>query len=255
MRPPTKAIFAIEGLNSFATTLYFYYVYFFTEQTFGFTKLQNLLLAAALGLIYGFASMVGGRYGQRRGYLAALKVGFAILALMIGSAVFVQALPVHLVIMFVSTFGMAFTWPALEALVSEGESRRGLQRNLGIYNLVWGGCGAVAYFLGGAIIGAGTFRALFAVAAAIHVGQLLWVLALERRTRGTAVAPSRALLDPDAAEHEQERRRAPVSPQTFLRVVTWFILFRNIRQDRVQCRNGIFENCGRDTFQNIIRDY
>ena len=216
MRPPIKAIFVIEGLNSFATTLYFYYVYFYTEQTFGFTKFQNLLLAAALGLTYGFASMVGGRFGQQRGYLAALKVGFGILALMIGSAVFVHALPVHLVIMFVGTFGMAFTWPALEALVSEGESRRGLQRNLGIYNLVWGGCGAVAYFLGGAIIKAGTFRTLFAVVAVIHVGQLFWVLVLERRIRRTSDGPSLALLDPDAAEHERERQRAPVSPKTFL---------------------------------------
>ena len=216
MRPPIKAIFVIEGLNSFATTLYFYYVYFYTEQTFGFTKFQNLLLAAALGLTYGFASMVGGRYGQRRGYLAALKVGFGILALMIGGAVFVQALPVHLVIMFVGTFGMAFTWPALEALVSDGESRRGLQRNLGIYNLVWGGLGAVAYFLGGAIIKAGTFRTLFALVAVIHVGQLLWVLALERRTRGAVAAPSAGLVDPDAAEHELERHRALVSPKTFL---------------------------------------
>lgn len=215
-RRETNSIFVLEGLNSFATTLYFYYVYFFTEQTFGFTKFENLLLAAALGLTYGFASMVGGRFGQRRGYLAALKVGFAILALMIGSAVFVRELPVHLVIMFVGTFGMAFTWPALEALVSEGESRRGLQRNLGIYNLVWGGFGAVAYFMGGAIIKAGTFRTLFVLVAAIHVLQLLWVLVLERRARRTSAVPAAASIDPDAVEHEQERRRAPVSPKTFL---------------------------------------
>ena len=211
-----NSIFVLEGLNSFATTLYFFYLYFFTAQTFGFTKLQNLLLAAALGLTYGLASMVGGRFGQRHGYFAALKLGFAVLALMIGSAVFVRALPVHLIIMFIGTFGMAFTWPALEAMVSEGESRRGLQRNLGIYNLVWGGFGAVAYFLGGAIIKAGTFRTLFAVAAIIHVIQWLWVLALERRRRGASAGSALAPSDPDLVEHEEERRRSPVSPKTFL---------------------------------------
>ncbi len=215
-RRDINSIFVLEGLNSFATTLYFYYVYFFTEQTFGFTKMENLLLAAAQGLTYGVASMVGGRFGQRRGCLTALQVGFAILALMIGSAVFARTLPVHLVILLVGTFGMAFTWPALEALVSEGQSRRGLQRNLGLYNLVWGGLGAVAYFLGGAIIKAGTFRALFAVAAAIHVVQLLWVLALAHRARSASAGPVRATNDPDAVEHEQERHRSPISPKTFL---------------------------------------
>jgi MFS family permease len=215
-RKQTAAVFTLEGLNSFGTTLYFYYVYFFTEQQFGFTKLQNLLLAAALGATYGISSAVGGRFAQRRGYFAALKAGYAIMAVTIGSAAFVAPLPVHLVIMFVGIFGMALTWPALEALVSEGKSRRGLQRNLGIYNLVWGGTGALAYFCGGAIIKAGTFRAIFLISAAIQVIQLIMLLTLERSARRNPAPPAAAPLDPEAAAYELERRRAPVSPQTFL---------------------------------------
>lgn len=215
-RPQINAVFALEGLNSFGTTLYFYYLYFFTEKEFGFTKFQNLLLAAALGLTYGISSMISGRLAQRRGYLATLKAGYAIMALMIGSAVWVHALPVHLAIMFAGTFGMALTWPSLEALVSEGQSRPGLQRNLGIYNLVWGGLGAIAYFFGGAIIEAGTFRALFLVSAAIHLIQFVAVLVLERKMRGASSPPPAAACDSDGVEHEQERRRSPVSPKTFL---------------------------------------
>ena len=36
--------------------------------------------------------------------------------------------------MVVAAAGMCFTWPTLEALVSEGESRAGLQHMVGIYN-------------------------------------------------------------------------------------------------------------------------
>ncbi len=218
-RKQTAAVFALEGTNSFATTLYFYYVYFFTERTFGFTKLQNLLLAAAMGLVYAVSSIIGGRLAQRRGYFTALKSGYAVLVLAIGSAAFVDALPIHLAIMFTAYFGAALTWPALEALVCEGQPRRATQRNLGIYNLVWGGTGAIAYFLGGALIEAGTFRALFAVAAVLSAIQFFSVLALERaaRIRSSAVELFTAG-DTHDATHESELRRSPVTPQTFLRM-------------------------------------
>src|SRR4051812_8647253 len=99
-RKYTTAYFILEGINSFGTTLYFFYIYFFTKRQFGFTEFQNLLLAAALGLTYGIASIIGGRFAQRRGYFAALKTGYAIMAIVIGAGAFVSALPLHLAIMF-----------------------------------------------------------------------------------------------------------------------------------------------------------
>ena len=162
-RKVITAVFILEGINSFATTLYFYYIYFFTEKQFGFTKMQNLLLAAAIGLTYGIASILGGKFAQRRGYFAALKAGYAIMAVTIGAGAFVSSQPLHLLIMFVGACGMALTWPALEALVSEGVSRRELQRNVGIYNIVWGGLGALAYFCGGALYKSAGFGAMFVV--------------------------------------------------------------------------------------------
>jgi MFS family permease len=218
-RKQTAAVFALEGTNSFATTLYFYYVYFFTERVFGFTKFQNLLLAAAMGMVYALSSIIGGRFAQRRGYFTALKSGYAILALAIGSAVFVDELPIHFVIMFTAYAGAAFTWPSLEAFACEGQPRRGIQRNLGIYNLVWGGLGAIAYFSGGAIIETGTFRALFGVSAVLSVIQFFSVLALERATRSAnSSAEQSTVNESDDAAHELEHRRSPVTPQTFLRM-------------------------------------
>lgn len=216
-RKQTAAVFALEGTNSFATTLYFYYVYFFTERTFGFTKFQNLLLAAAMGLVYALASIFGGRFAQRRGYFTALKSGYAILALAIGGAVFVNTLPLQVALMFIAYAGAAFTWPALEALVCEGQPRRSVQRNLGIYNLVWGGTGAIAYFFGGTIVEAGTFRSLFAVSAVLSAIQFLSVLALERATCSNSSAEQSANESNDAVP-EREHRRSPVTPQTFLRM-------------------------------------
>jgi MFS family permease len=210
-------LFVLEGLNSFGTTLYFYYVYFFAEKQFGFSKLQNLLLAAALGLTYGLSSIVGGKFAQRRGYFVALKAGYSIMAVMMSWGAFVQGLVLHLVIMFVSIFGMALTWPALEALTSENESRRGLQRCVGIYNLVWGGLGAVAYFCGGTIIEATEFRGMFFVPAAIHVVQLAGAIWIERTARKSHVTPC-ALAANCEEKRDYEHVRSPVSPQTFLRM-------------------------------------
>ena len=215
-----SAVFVLEGVNSFGTTLYFYYIYFFTEKQFGFTKLQNLLLAAAMGRTYGIASVLGGRFAQRRGYFAALKAGYAIMALVIGVGVFVESLPIHLAIMFVGACGMALTWPALEALVSEGTSRRELQRNVGIYNLVWGGTGALAYFCGGALFEAAGFGAMFVVPAVIHLFQLIATVYLERAARRSEMTTSPALRSAAVPEPEpdHQRQHSPVSPKTFLRM-------------------------------------
>ena len=70
-RQVKAGIFALAGLNSVATTYYFYYVYFFMQARFGFGRMENLILAAALGFIYTFASIFCGRFAQKRGYFTA----------------------------------------------------------------------------------------------------------------------------------------------------------------------------------------
>jgi MFS family permease len=215
------ALFTLEGVNSFATTLYFYYIYFFTERQFGFTKLQNLLLAAAMGLVYGLASIVGGRFAQKRGYFTALKTGYLIMAAATTAGVFLNPLATHLLLMFITMAGAAFTWPPLEALVSEGESGRGLQRRVGIYNLVWGGFGAFAYFSGGALIKATTFSGMFLVPAILNVLQLISAVSLERSI-ARHMAQDSAITVPEATQpltaDESEQLRSPVSPKVFLRM-------------------------------------
>src|SRR5260370_33788589 len=86
----------------------------------------------------------------------------------------------QIVIMTARVLGMGLTWPTLEALVSEGETPAGLQRMLGIYNVVWGGTGALAYFTGGAVLEKFGLKSLFYVPLAIQLAQLGFAFWLER---------------------------------------------------------------------------
>jgi len=78
---------------------------------------------------------------------------------------------------------MCFTWPALEALVSDGETPDGVQHMIGIYNVVWSGTGALAYFTGGAMLEKLGMKSLFWVPAAIQCVQLGLTFWLERKAR------------------------------------------------------------------------
>ena len=143
----------LEGLNTFATTYYLYYLFFYMQAKFGFGRLENLALASLNGFVYVFAAIYGGRFAQKRGYFRALRFGFSTMALALIAGSTIESSIGQLCVMVVATIGICFTWPTLEALACEREPTGGLQRMVGIYNLVWAGGGALAYFTGGAMLG------------------------------------------------------------------------------------------------------
>ncbi|MCX8091815.1 MAG: MFS transporter [Verrucomicrobiae bacterium] len=210
----------LEGLNAFATTLYFYYLYFFMHQRFGFDNKANLLLAAASGFVYAVAVLLGGKFAQRAGYFTALKLGTAIMIAALAVGAQVQSPTGHVLIMMVTTVGMCFTWPALEALVSEGESPVRLARWVGCYNVVWAGSSALAYFCGGAVIEAAGPRSLFFAPIGIFIAQLALLFWMESRARRRgAVNPSSPVVAPEEVPPLNPR---PVArARTFLRMA-WF---------------------------------
>src|SRR6185503_1981499 len=179
-RPVKAGIFAVAGLNSIATTYYFYYVYFFMQARFGFGRMENLVLAASLGFIYTFASIFCGRFAQRRGYFLSLRVGFFIMAVVLAVGSLIHSISGHVAAMLVCTVGMCFTWPTLEAMVSEGEPPTRLQRMIGIYNIVWAAGGAFAYFAGGAMLEKLGLRSMFLVPSAMQFAQLGLAFWLEK---------------------------------------------------------------------------
>jgi MFS family permease len=180
--------FVLEGLNSFATVYYFYYFYFFMQTVYGFGNKANLALAALNGAVYAVMAWQGGNFAQRFGYFTALKTGFVIMMgeLAVGSQL--HSAGGHIVVMAVTVVGMCFTWPTLEALVSEGETRAGVQRMVGIYNMTWAGAGAVSYFIGGAMLEKLGPRSLFYVPVGIQIIQLSLTLWLESQAPKAAPA-------------------------------------------------------------------
>jgi predicted MFS family arabinose efflux permease len=169
--------FTIEGLNSFATVIYFNYLYFLFRDKFGFDNKHNLALAALIGLIYMFASWQAGRFAQRCGNFNALKIGFGIMAvgLAIGSQLHFVAGAIAAAC-FVNV-GMCYTWPVLEALVSEGANAA---RAVGIYNITWATANALAYFIGGTLIVKFGYQSMFYLPLVFVLVQFAMVLWLEK---------------------------------------------------------------------------
>jgi MFS family permease len=178
--------FVLEGLNSISTAFYFYYLFFFMQREFGFENLGNLALAALNGLIYTFMSWAAGRIGQRIGYFKALRAGFVVMSVALGIGLFTTTLLGHVLVMCAWTVGVCFTWPMLEALVSEGENSLGLQKMIGIYNLVWAGTSALAYFAGGMLLETLGLRSLFWLPLSVHLIQLAFLIWVQR---AAALAP------------------------------------------------------------------
>ena len=178
--------FVLEALNSAATVYYFYYLYFYMEKVFGFGNKANLCLAALSGGTYALSAWGGGRFAQRFGYFTALKIGFGVMAGALGVGSQLQSAPGEIVVMVTVIAGMCLTWPTLEALVSEGEPRAGLQQMIGRYNAIWAGTGALAYFTGGAMLERLGPRSLFYVPMGLLITEFaltFWLADQARRSR------------------------------------------------------------------------
>jgi predicted MFS family arabinose efflux permease len=75
---------------------------------------------------------------------------------------------------------MCFIWPALEALVTEGEMPDRVPHAIGIYNITWAWTNAMAIFAGGAIIKHFGYGSIYYLPLAIIGGQLALTFWLER---------------------------------------------------------------------------
>jgi predicted MFS family arabinose efflux permease len=173
--------FVLEGLNSFATVYYLYYLYFFMQSVFQFGNQANLELAALNGALYMVGSFWGGKFAQRVGYFPALKLGFVMMIAGLAAGLGLDFAGGQILVMAMMVIGMCFTWPSLEALISEGEDPAGMQHMVGIYNVVWAGTGALAYFTGGAMLEHLGVKSLFYVPVAVQLGQLGLTIWLEKR--------------------------------------------------------------------------
>ncbi len=208
--------YTLEGVNSFATVLFFNYLYFLMQRQFGFGDKRNFALAAALGLIYSVAAGWGGRVAQRQGYFFTLKVGFTVMAAGLAACWLLDSPAGKILAACGVTLGMCFIWPTLEALVSDGESAADLPRAVGIYNVVWAVANAGSYFVGGTLIETFGYKIIFTLPLALVFGQLALVFWLQREATEMARQAVNALPGPSAPP--EPHRPASPRARAFLRM-------------------------------------
>lgn len=214
--------FAIEGVNAVVTPFFSSYLFFLLRDRYGFGNLGNLATAALGGFVYAMAAWLGGRFAQRFGYFASLKTGFGGMAVCLALGPLVPSLPTVLLAYVGCMAAVCFTWPALEALVSDGVAEDVLPKNIGIYNMVWSAGAALIYFVGGTFYEALGHDCIFWLPALVHSGLYLCILRLGRARFDTKSAVPVA-----AVPH---RLDSPVStplvrPEAFLRMAWLAIPF------------------------------
>lgn len=206
--------FAIEGMSSFSVSLYSYYIYFFMRDQFGFSGRDNLAFAALNGLIYVIASWQGGRFGQRRGYFNALKLGFGVMIFALAAGLQFNSAIGLVLATGAFNVGMCFIWPTIEALVSEGEDAIGLPRMVGTYNVVWAGTNALALFGGGTLVEKFGFKTIFFLPSAVFIALLALVFRLQQRANTARVEGHEPAPTPAPDPH----RPSPAKTRAFLRM-------------------------------------
>jgi len=204
--------FVLEAINSYASVFFLFYLFFLTSEKFGFTMRGNLLLMAVHGFCYALGSWQGGRLAQRCGYFTALKLGYGGMMLGLAVGLLGSGLVAVVLSLILWTLPLCCTWPALEALATEGENRRGIARMTGAYSVVWSTGSAVALFSGGWLWDQFGATGLYGINLALLFGQLLLTLWLERQARaaGTprppAAAASAPVVGPPAHPTLSQRR-------------------------------------------------
>jgi MFS family permease len=210
--------FTLAGLNTFASSYYFNYLFFFLHDHFGFGNRGNLWVTALSGLIYFVAAWQCGRFAAKFGRVLSLKLGFLSLAVVVAAAGLTSHnLVAQLVLVSLYNVVLLLTWPALESLVSERETQAGVQQMVGIYNCTWAGTAAIAYFTGGKLYDAFGPGAVFWLPAGIFSVQFLLLLWLEKNHDAVLAATPEP---PKEKYHvpESSALKQPVSPQTFLKM-------------------------------------
>jgi predicted MFS family arabinose efflux permease len=209
--------FTLAALNTLANCYFFNYLFFFLHDHFGFGNRENLWVSALYGFIYIFSAWQCGKFAQRRGFLASLRLGFIGLTMLMVAGGLLDSLLGILCVLACYSIVLLFTWPAFEALVSENETRSGMQHMVGVYNCTWSAAAALAYFTGGTLYDRFERVAVFWIPAAIFFGQFVFLSWLSRHARNVSESPEKPVEapkpDPEPAAFQQ-----PVNPQGFLKM-------------------------------------
>ena len=209
--------YALTALNTLATSYYLNYLFFFLRDRFGFGNRENLWVSALHGLLYALAAWQCGKFAQRHGYFTSLKLGFAGLTFAMVGGALLDSVPGMLCTLVGYTLVLLFTWPALEALVTQNEPPARVPRMVGIYNSTWSAAAALAYFTGGKLYDTLGRGAVFWLPAAIFSGQFFLAVWLSRQAAKVKVS---AIKSATIAGQPSEavRFRPSISAENFLKL-------------------------------------
>ena len=129
-----------------------------------------------MGLVIALASWQGGKFAQRNGCIRTMVSGLLGMIAALTFGAFFSQLPVQFAVLILWTASQFVVWPALESLVTEGESGAARANIVGVYSVVWAACSALSYFFGGGLfewLGSGS---IFWLPPGLHLLQIvvLW---------------------------------------------------------------------------------
>ena len=201
--------FALAAMNTVATSYYFSYLFFFFRDHFGFGNRGNLGGVGAGRVSFTFSPP--GSAGNSRpatGARVEFENRFRVAVRRDGGAALAGRVELtgQLILVVAYNVVLLLTWPALEALVSEGETQAGVQEMVGIYNCTWASSAAVAYFAGGRLYDAlGDRRGVLAAG-----GNFLRPVSVAALAGKTATCSAAA--PPEPRRKNITRRKAPRWP-------------------------------------------
>jgi hypothetical protein len=132
-------LLVISFLMAIATIFVVRGVYFYTEQHFGFTRGQNLLLALAFGVIYAGGAAVShhvARLAAERTVLLALILGLSMTSLI--PALWPRQAVVVACCLTLPLMNGAM-WALVQSYVSAGRAAHSASRAIGLFNITWSG--------------------------------------------------------------------------------------------------------------------
>ncbi len=134
---PLSRLIVLTVLQSMLVVFITRGVYFFTEQHFGFTRGQNLLLAVCHGTIY----TIGGLLSHRIASMADERTVLRCVTLSLSISALIPALwprpAVVIVCYVVMSLVSGSMWALMQSYVSAGRSTRNASRAIGLFNITW----------------------------------------------------------------------------------------------------------------------
>jgi predicted MFS family arabinose efflux permease len=183
VRRGTGRYYACTAISTLATSYYLNYLFFHLRDRFGFGNRENLAAAALHGSLYMVSAWQAGRFAERRGFRTSLLLGSSGLVLVMIAGALAPTARVEILTLASYSLVLLLIWPALEALVIQGEPSSRVPHVVGLYNCTWSGSAAIAYFTGGDLYARFGDGAVFWLPAVLFAGQALFILSWPRDAR------------------------------------------------------------------------